>query len=60
MYRGRIEEELGSGFTTSMDRDVFFDAFKCRDYCRKISAERIKKEITICGICVSVCPKGKK
>jgi len=50
----------GQLWTTSMDRDVFFDAFKCRDYCRKISAERIKKGITICGICVSVCPKGKK
>jgi len=50
----------GQLWTTSIDRDVFFDPFKCREYCRQISAERIKKEITICGICVSVCPKGKK
>ena len=50
----------GQLWTTSVDRDVFYDPFKCRDYCRKISAERIKKGITICGICVSVCPKGKK
>ena len=50
----------GQLWTTSIDRDVFFDPFKCREYCRQISAERIKKEISICGICVSVCPKGKK
>ena len=50
----------GQLWTTSIDRDVFFDPFKCREYCRQISAERIKKEISICGICISVCPKGKK
>ena len=50
----------GQLWTTSIDRDVFFDPFKCREYCRQISAERIKKKISICGICVSVCPKGKK
>jgi len=50
----------GQLWTTSIDRDVFFDPFKCREYCRQISAERIKKEISLCGICISVCPKGKK
>jgi len=50
----------GQLWTTSIDQDVFFDPFKCRKYCRQISAERIKKEISLCGICISACPKGKK
>ena len=33
----------GQLWTISIDRDVFFDAFKCKEYCRQISAERIKK-----------------
>jgi epoxyqueuosine reductase QueG len=42
------------------DRDVFFDAFKCRERCRELSRERIREEISLCGICVSVCPVGNR
>lgn len=42
------------------DRDEFYDAFKCRAYARKVSAEKIGKEVSLCGICVSVCPWGKR
>ena len=45
-------------WTTKIDRDKFYDPFKCREYCRIISAERIDKDISLCGICISVCPKG--
>lgn len=41
-------------------RNEFFDPFKCRDYCRKTAKERLGIEISICGICISVCPIGKK
>ena len=36
------------------------DAFKCRDACRKLSLERLDKKVSLCGICVSVCPQGKR
>ena len=50
----------GNSWNVSLDRDQFYDAFKCRDMCRKLSLERLDKEISICGICVCVCPKGQK
>ena len=42
------------------DRDVFYDARKCRDMCRKLSKKVGDPDAEICGICVSVCPVGKK
>lgn len=49
----------GESWTIEIDRDRFYNPFKCREFCRKISAEKIKKEISLCGICMSVCPRGK-
>ena len=50
----------GRLWNSNIDRDEFYSPFKCRQYCRKISEERIEKEISLCGICISVCPKGEK
>jgi len=41
------------------DRDVFFDAHKCREQCGKFGLDLFQNETRICGICVSVCPLGK-
>lgn len=41
-------------------RNEFFDPFKCRETCKKLTKERLNEEISICGICVSVCPAGRK
>jgi len=49
----------GISWRTTIDRDEFFDAGKCRETSRKRSLEYIQKEISLCGICVSVCPIGK-
>ena len=49
----------GIQWNTTIDRDKFFDAKKCRETCRKRSLKYINKEISLCGICISVCPKGK-
>ncbi len=49
----------GKLWNISVDRNEFFDPFKCRENCRKLSQERINKNISLCGICVSVCPKGR-
>jgi epoxyqueuosine reductase QueG len=41
-------------------RDVFFDPFKCRKYCREISKRSLSLDISLCGKCVMVCPMGKQ
>lgn len=50
----------GQLWTVEIDRDQFYNPFKCRKFCRQILAEKIKKEISLCGIRTSVCPKGGK
>src|SRR5512145_2495665 len=40
----------------TLDRDEFYNAFKCLDTCRELSAGRLAKKVSLCGICVSVCP----
>jgi epoxyqueuosine reductase QueG len=50
----------GMLWNTSVDRNEFFDPFRCRDYCRKISMERLNEVISLCGKCIQVCPHGKK
>jgi epoxyqueuosine reductase len=54
--------QAGNGklWSIDIDRNEFYDPFKCREYCRKISAEKIGKEISLCGICISICPIGRK
>lgn len=42
------------------DRDRFFDAHKCRSTCRDLSKKYLNEDISVCGICVAVCPIGKK
>jgi Uncharacterized Fe-S protein len=49
----------GKLWNTEIDRDEFFNAAKCRDMCRKRAFENIHIEISLCGLCLSVCPKGK-
>lgn len=41
------------------DRDLFFDAHKCRNKCRELTRNRLDLDSATCGICVSVCPIGK-
>ncbi len=47
-------------WNTKTHRDVFFDAYKCRDKCIESTKQRLNTDGQICGICVSVCPIGKK
>ena len=49
----------GKSWNIGIDRDEFYNASKCREMCRKRSFDYIHKEISLCGICISVCPKGK-
>ena len=40
------------------DRDIFFDAWKCREQCSVFGRTVLKVDKRICGICVAVCPVG--
>lgn len=44
----------------NIHRDSFFNAHKCRDMCAALSKQRLGANERICGLCVSVCPVGKK
>lgn len=46
----------GELWNVNMDRDSFFNPFKCRKAARSLAAEKISKEITLCGKCIEVCP----
>ena len=50
----------GKSWTVDVDRDEFYNAFKCRQKCKELTKEMTGREGTICGICVSVSPFGKK
>jgi len=50
----------GKPWNTAVDRDEFFSAPACRSACRELSRRNLGLDISICGICVSVCPIGKK
>ena len=47
-------------WNTNTDRDVFFDARKCLEKCGELAKSLVNIDTGICGICVSVCPLGKK
>lgn len=55
-----VGASTGMTWKKGVEREEFYDAFKCRDYARKISGERINKEVSLCGICFSVCPVGRR
>jgi epoxyqueuosine reductase QueG len=48
----------GKLWNNTIDRDLFYSPFKCREYCREQSLKNLNKKISLCGICVSVCPRG--
>jgi epoxyqueuosine reductase QueG len=46
----------GKLWKADLDRDEFFDPLACRKKARELAAEKIRKEITLCGKCIEVCP----
>ena len=51
----------GKLWNIKVDRDEFYDAYKCRDKAKEISlAATGQNDDEICGICIAVCPAGRK
>jgi epoxyqueuosine reductase QueG len=49
----------GKNWYAGLNREEFFDAQACRKAARELSAQRLNKEITLCGKCFEVCPYTK-
>ncbi|MBP7866959.1 MAG: epoxyqueuosine reductase [Acidobacteria bacterium] len=50
----------GAPWDVSVDRDALLDARKCRNQCTEFGKRYFDGDIRICGICVAVCPVGRK
>jgi epoxyqueuosine reductase len=50
----------GMLWNTKVDRDEYYDAFKCCNKALELSRSFADSESEICGICMAVCPLGRK
>ena len=51
----------GKLWNTQIDRDEYYDAFKCQKKAMELSlAATGENDHEICGICIAVCPAGRK
>ncbi len=50
----------GKLWNTKIYRDEFFNAHKCREKCGELARQRLNVDERICGLCVNVCPIGKR
>jgi len=50
----------GKNWKSGMKREEFFNAYECRKTGTKLTLGNTGVDDCICGICVSVCPIGKK
>jgi len=48
----------GKLWDISVEREEFFDAFKCREKCKEFGEKYLMMNVRVCGICVAVCPFG--
>jgi epoxyqueuosine reductase QueG len=48
----------GKLWTPGVERNDFYDAHACRNKARELTQTRLKKDDTVCGICVAMCPLG--
>jgi epoxyqueuosine reductase QueG len=50
----------GASWHAGAPRDALLDAFKCRASCREITARNLGRDESLCGICLEICPIGKR
>ncbi len=50
----------GKLWNIKIDRNEFFDPWKCRNQCAEFGKIRLGQDARVCGICVSACPVGKR
>jgi epoxyqueuosine reductase len=50
----------GKLWDVNIEREDFFDPWKCRDQCAAFGKEKLGLNARICGMCVAACPIGQK
>jgi epoxyqueuosine reductase len=50
----------GKSWDITVEREEFFDPWKCRIQCAVYGKSRLGIDARICGVCVAVCPQGRK
>lgn len=50
----------GELWNVNVHRDIFFDAHMCRRKCGELARQKLNTDERICGLCVSVCPVGRR
>ena len=50
----------GTNWNIQREREDFFDARKCLETCWAVTKARLGDEQSICGMCMAVCPVGRK
>ena len=50
----------GKLWDMTMEREDFFDPWKCRDQCAEFGRLRLGIDARVCGMCVAICPVGRK
>ncbi|MCK4546723.1 MAG: epoxyqueuosine reductase [Candidatus Eisenbacteria sp.] len=48
----------GMEWFPGLEREMFFDAHRCRKKCRQLSGDAGEEGATVCGICMAACPVG--
>jgi epoxyqueuosine reductase QueG len=46
----------GKLWDITVDREEFYDPWKCRNQCAEFGSNRLGLDVRICGICVAACP----
>jgi epoxyqueuosine reductase len=49
----------GKLWDITVEREVFFDPWKCRNQCAEFGMTKLGIDARICGMCVAVCPAGR-
>jgi epoxyqueuosine reductase QueG len=49
----------GKLWDITIEREKFFDVFKCRDQCAEFGRVNLGTDARICGMCVAACPIGQ-
>ena len=48
----------GISWNINIDREKFFDPWKCRNQCAEFGRTRLSMNARVCGMCVAACPVG--
>lgn len=54
-----VKAANGKMWDITVDREEFFDPWKCRNQCAEFGRTRLSMDARVCGMCVAACPIGQ-